>query len=52
VPKNLFRVHRWKEDLYTLGEIPSEFMKEVSEGKLDYKWPAQVNNFLLMGNLI
>jgi len=49
VPKNLFRVHRWKEDLYTLGEIPSEFMKEVSEGKLDYKWPAQVNKLLVDG---
>jgi nickel-dependent lactate racemase len=49
VPKDLFRVHRWKEDLYTLGEVPSEFMKEVSEGKLDYKWPAQVNKLLVDG---
>jgi nickel-dependent lactate racemase len=50
VPKNIFRVHRWKEDLHTLGEVPSEFMKEVSEGKLDYKWPAQVNKLLVEGN--
>ncbi len=49
VPKDLFRVHRWKEDLYTLGEVPSEFIKEVSEGKLDYKWPAQVNKLLVDG---
>jgi nickel-dependent lactate racemase len=49
VPKNLFRVHRWKEDLHTLGEVPSDFMKEVSEGKLDYKWPAQVNKLLVDG---
>lgn len=50
VPKNLFRVHRWREDVVTLGEVPSEFMKEVSEGKLDYKWPAQVNKLLVEGN--
>lgn len=49
VPKDLFRAHRWKEDLYTLGEVPSEFIKEVSEGKLDYKWPAQVNKLLVDG---
>ncbi len=50
VPQNLFRVHRWKEDLHTLGEVPSEFMLKVSEGKLDYKWPAQVNKLLVDGN--
>ena len=49
VPKELFRVHRWKEDLVTLGEVPSEFVSEVSEGKLDYKWPAQVNKILVEG---
>ena len=49
VPKDLFRVHRWKEDLYTLGIVPSEFIKDVSEGKLDYEWPAQVNKLLVDG---
>jgi len=49
IPKNLFRVHRWKEDLYTLGEVPSEFMYKVSEGKLNYSWPAQVNKLLVDG---
>lgn len=49
VPKNLFRVHKWKEDLHTLGIVPSEFINEVSEGKLDYEWPAQVNKLLVEG---
>jgi nickel-dependent lactate racemase len=49
VPKNIFRVHRWKEDLHTLGEVPSEYVSEVSEGKLNYKWPAQVNKLLVDG---
>lgn len=50
VPKNLFRVHRWREDLVTLGEVPSEFVYQVSEGKLNYSWPAQVNKLLVEGN--
>ncbi len=49
IPKNLFRVHRWKEDLHTLGDVPSEFVYIVSEGKLNYNWPAQVNKLLVDG---
>jgi nickel-dependent lactate racemase len=50
VPANLFREHKWKQDLTTLGEVPSEYIKEVSEGKLDFTWPAQVNNLIANGN--
>jgi len=49
VPLNLFRVHRWKEDLVTLGEVPSEYVKSVSEGSVNYSWPAQVNKLLVEG---
>ncbi|MGB5894357.1 MAG: lactate racemase domain-containing protein [Ignavibacteriaceae bacterium] len=49
IPKNLFRIHNWKKDLVTLGEVPSEFVKEVSGGKVDYHWPAQVNKLLVEG---
>jgi nickel-dependent lactate racemase len=49
VPKSLFRVHRWKDDLITLGEVPAEFINEVSEGKLNYSWPAQTNKLLVEG---
>ncbi|MDP4193658.1 MAG: lactate racemase domain-containing protein [Bacteroidota bacterium] len=49
IPNKLFRVHNWRSDLCTLGEVPSEYMLEVSEGKLDYKWPAQVNKLLAQG---
>jgi nickel-dependent lactate racemase len=47
--RELFRVHDWRNDIVTLGEVPSEFMHEVSEGKLDYTWPAQVNKLLRDG---
>ena len=48
-PRDLFRVHDWRNDIVTLGEVPSEFMLEVSEGKLDYTWPAQVNQLIRDG---
>ena len=48
-PKSLFRVHDWRNDIVTLGEVPCEFVREVSEGKVDYSWPAQVNKLLRDG---
>ena len=50
VPENLFRIHNWRNDLATLGEVPSNYIKEVSEDKLDYSWPAQVNKLLIEGD--
>lgn len=50
IPLELFRVHNWRNDLYTLGEVPSEFVYKVSEGKVNYSWPAQVNKLLVEGN--
>ncbi len=49
IPADLFHAHDWKKDLATLGEVPAEFVREQSEGKLDYAWPAQVNRLLVEG---
>lgn len=49
VPADLFRVHNWRKDLITLGKVPSKYVNEVSEGKLNYSWPAQVNKMLVEG---
>ncbi|MGA9069325.1 MAG: lactate racemase domain-containing protein [Terracidiphilus sp.] len=49
VPQNLFRVHNWRTDVETLGEVPAEYIREQSEGKLNYPWPAQVNKMLTHG---
>jgi hypothetical protein len=32
VPDPLFRVHKWRTDVVTLGEVPGSFLSEVSEG--------------------
>ena len=47
VPAKLFRIHDWRNDVVTVGEVPASFVNEVSEGRLDYAWPAQVNKLLL-----
>jgi len=49
MPQELFRVHQWRTDIETLGEVPAEFIREQSEGKLNYAWPAQVNKLLTRG---
>jgi nickel-dependent lactate racemase len=46
-PRGLFRVHDWRRDIVTLGEVPGEFVREVSEGLVEYSWPAQVNRLLV-----
>jgi nickel-dependent lactate racemase len=49
VPHELFREHNWRTDVETLGEVPAEFIYEVSEGKLNFAWPAQVNRLIAQG---
>lgn len=46
IPQSLFRVHNWRSDTVTLGEVPAEFVMKVSENKVDFSWPAQVNKLL------
>ena len=46
-PRGLFRDHDWRNDVITLGEVPAEYIREISEGKVDFTWPAQVNKMLV-----
>ena len=49
-PADLFRVHDWRNDVITLGNVPAEFVSEVSEGACEFTWPAQVNKLLIEGD--
>ncbi len=49
VPLSRFRVHDWRKDVVTLGEVPAAFVESVSEGKVSFSWPAQVNRLLTEG---
>jgi len=50
VPSSLFREHDWRHDVITVGTVPGKYVKEVSEGAVDYDWPAQVNKLLINGD--
>ena len=47
LPEDKVRVHDWRNDVVTIGTVPGSYVKEVSEGKLDYEMNVQVNKLLL-----
>lgn len=47
VPHDKFRVHDWRGGVEDVGEVPASFIREVSEGLVDYPIKAQVNRLLL-----
>ena len=49
VPPGLFHHHDWRKDVVRLGEVPSAYIRELSEGKLDYGWPVEVNRLIVEG---
>jgi len=49
VPKKLFRVHDWRRDVITVGTVPGEYISKITEGALDYPWPAQLNKLVFSG---
>jgi nickel-dependent lactate racemase len=49
VPKELFRVHDWRNDVVTTGTVPGEFVSEITNGAVDYSWPAQLNKMVFDG---
>ncbi len=50
VPKDLFRIHDWRKDVVTVGTVPGEYISEITNGDLDYTWPAQLNNMVYNGD--
>jgi nickel-dependent lactate racemase len=50
VPSELFRVHDWKQGFFTLGEVPAAFVNDLSEGKVDYSIPIQVDQLISGGS--
>lgn len=49
LPAELFRVHDWRNDVVTVGEVPADFVAEVTEGIWKQPWPAQVNRLVWQG---
>jgi nickel-dependent lactate racemase len=49
VPRSLFRDHRWREDVVTIGHVPADYVSQVTEGLWTKPWPAQLNKLLWNG---
>ena len=49
VPKDLFRIHDWRKDVVTIGTVPGEFVSNITNGAVDYSWPAQLNKLVFNG---
>ena len=47
VPHGKFRVHDWRSGVEDVGEVPADYIKEISGGKVCYPIKAQVNRLLL-----
>lgn len=47
VPADLFRNHDWRGGVAKLGDVPADFISSVSEGRLDFEWPGQVDELLV-----
>lgn len=49
IPHDLFRVHDWRNDVVTVGTIPGDKVKEITNGLVDTPWPAQLNKLVWQG---
>ncbi len=47
IPDEAFLVHDWRNDVVDIGEVPSEYVREISSGRLDYPIKVQVNRRLM-----
>ena len=46
IPKSAFIVHDWRNAVVSLGKASSEFIQELSKGKLDYEVNVEVNKIV------
>lgn len=49
VPLDRIRVHRWRKDIVTLGEVPADTVERETQGAWAEPWPAQTNRLIAEG---
>ncbi len=49
LPHSLVRVHDWRRDVVTIGEVPAEFVRDATEGIYRKPWPTQLNRLIWQG---
>jgi nickel-dependent lactate racemase len=50
IPPAVFRVHDWRRDVISLGQVPAQIISQVTEGKLSFPVPCEVNRLLVEGD--
>ncbi|MCI5778357.1 MAG: lactate racemase domain-containing protein [Lentisphaeria bacterium] len=46
IPKSAFKVHDWRHGVVALGKASSDFIRELSDGKLDYEVKVEVDKIV------
>jgi nickel-dependent lactate racemase len=49
IPLDAFRVHDWRNDIRSLGQVPGSLVADWSEGRVDYPVDVEVNRILTEG---
>lgn len=49
IPLDKFLVHDWRNDVREVGELPPEFIEEITDGKCDFNVKCMFNNILFDG---
>ncbi|HBR02054.1 MAG TPA: D-mannonate epimerase [Ruminiclostridium sp.] len=47
VPYESIIAHNWRKDVVKVGEVPADYVKEISEGLIDYSIDVEINKRLL-----
>ncbi len=47
IPKERFIVHNWREDVVKIGQIPGEYISQISGGLIDEPIDVEINRLLL-----
>ena len=47
IPYERFVAHNWRTDIVKLGEVPAEFVSEVSEGLVNEAFDVEVNKLIM-----
>lgn len=49
IPYEKLIVHKWRDDVVKIGEVPAEFVSEVSDGLVNEKIDVEVNRRIVSG---
>jgi nickel-dependent lactate racemase len=50
IPAGAFHVHDWRGDLVTLGEVPADFVRELTGGRVEFPITCAINRRIVDGN--